>query len=110
MTGDETIVDILERMKEEIAARTAQAAAAKALQETQVTVGIIVHYHTEDPPDGPRAAVVTFVHADGKTCNLSVFATGEDDYDSMYPITLHHDVAFAPTPRVGHWSWPPRAP
>lgn len=74
------------------------------------TIGRVVHYQSFGTPGGehlpePRAAIITTVHpapaADvTPAVGLAVLnPTG---------VFFNTDVPHSPTPKPGHWNWPPR--
>lgn len=75
------------------------------MTQQQPTVGRIVHYHSYGTPGGEylpeaRAAIITEVT--GNTVGVAVLnPTG---------MFFKQDLPYAPTPKPGHWTWPPRQP
>lgn len=83
------------------------------------TIGRIVHYMTKPPswaaelghplPEVTRAAIITEVG--------SVAWFGEEGREALgvalnifhpHGAEVQQSVPFSPTPKPGHWSWPPR--
>lgn len=81
------------------------------MTEQKPTVGRIVHYHSYGTPGGEylpeaRAAIITEV------------VTNSDSYPDRTALAVinptglffREDVPYSPTPKPGHWTWPPREP
>jgi hypothetical protein len=67
------------------------------------TVGRIVHF--EDGVFGVYAGIITGIFPDGR-CTLVLFhKTPPAELDKPVVYTVAH---YSETPKVGHWSWPPR--
>jgi hypothetical protein len=71
------------------------------------TVGRIVHFYPQSyvlgaPLGQPQAAIVTFVHNIAIPGSVAIEVFGHDEK------VRHRGVPFSPTPKPGHWSWPPR--
>jgi len=68
------------------------------------SVGRIVHFgsqHMKGEDPKPLAAIVTYVHEDGKV-NLTIFS-------SLSADTYHHPhVEFSEKLETNKWTWPPR--
>lgn len=54
------------------------------------------------PLPEPTAAIITRVHGGPHPGFVSLEGFGHDER------VRHRGVPFSPTPRAGHWSWPPR--
>lgn len=94
-----------------------QAALTRALERAHnegVAVGRTVHYHSLGSADGqyksePRAAIIT------ETGRMVTHGTN-DGWKPVVSLAVLNptglffaaDIAHSPTPKPGHWSWPPR--
>lgn len=77
------------------------------------TIGRTVHYHSYGTPGGeykpaPRAALTTtdpnVVWSSDKGWHLVIGLCVLNPTGMFFNL----DVPFSPTPKPGHWSWPPR--
>lgn len=80
------------------------------------TIGRIVHYQSFGTPGGehlpePRAAIVTQVRTVDRACAGEPPAPVEVASLCVLNPTgmfFNTDVPYSPTPKPGHWNWPPR--
>lgn len=79
------------------------------------SVGRMVHYHSYGTPGGeykpkPRAAIITEVNEEAIEKGGTIEETMTVGICVLNPtgqfFTL--GVKYSPTPKSGHWNWPPR--
>ncbi len=68
------------------------------------SVGRIVHYYVLD---SPNAAIIVDVATDSAKAFVTLVVFGKG-YWGDEPSSFVRDVPFSETPKINHWTWPPR--